>query len=199
MSATSAAFGMRPAYHPSGLDRAQALANGIVSGYATTIYKGSPVKIDVATGAIVIAALGTDAIVGCFAGVEFTDTTGRRRVSNFWPANTSATEIVAYFYTDPAIVYEIQTNGTLAQTSIGQEYDLASTTAPATVTTGLSACMMSTTAASANGSAQMRVIDIAPYPDNAWGDAYVIVRAQIAEHQFGSIYSGGRLYPATIL
>jgi len=64
MSATSAAFGMRPAYHPSGLDRAQALANGIVSGYATTIYKGSPVKIDVATGAIVIAALGTDAIVG---------------------------------------------------------------------------------------------------------------------------------------
>jgi hypothetical protein len=30
----------------------------------------------------------------------------------------------------------------------------------------------------------MRVIDIAPYPDNAWGDAYVIVRAQIAEYQF---------------
>lgn len=198
MSATSAAFGMRPAYHPSGLDRAQALANGIASGYASNIQKGQPVKIDVITGQIQPAAAG-DAFVGCFAGVEFTDTTGRRRVSNFWPASTSATEIVAYFYSDPAIVYEIQTNGTLAQTSIGQEYDLASTTAPATVTTGLSACMMSTTAAGANLSAQMRVIDIAPYPDNAWGDAYVIVRAQIAEHQFGSIYSGGRLYPATIL
>jgi len=196
MSATSAAFGMRPAYHPSGLDRAQALANGIVSGYATTIYKGSPVKIDVATGAIVIAALGTDAIVGCFAGVEFTDTTGRRRVSNFWPANTSATEIVAYFYTDPAIVYEIQTNGTLAQTSIGQEYDLVSVGTGSSV--GLSTCTMSNTAAGANGNAVMRVIDIAPYPDNAWGDAFVIVRAQIAKHQYGAIYSGSRLYPATI-
>lgn len=198
MSATSAAFGMRPAFHPSGLDRAQALANGIASGYASNIQKGQPVKIDVTTGQIQPAA-ASDAFVGCFAGVEFTDTTGRRRVSNFWPASTSATEIVAYFYSDPAIVYEIQTNGTLAQTSIGQEYDLASTTAPATVTTGLSACMMSNTAAGANGNAQMRVIDIAPYPDNAWGDAYVIVRAQIAKHQYGAIYSGGRLYPATIL
>lgn len=197
MSATSAPFGMRPAFHPSGLDRAQALADGIVSGYATTIYKGQPVKIDVTTGQIVVAAAG-DAFVGCFAGVEFTDTTGRRRVSNFWPASTAATEIVAYFYSDPAIVYEIQTNGTIPQTSIGQEYDLASTTAGGS-TTGLSQCMLSNSAAGANGSAQMRVINIAPYPDNAWGDAYVIVRAQIAEHQFGAIYSSGRLYPATIL
>ncbi len=197
MSATSAAFGMRPAFHPSGLDRAHAIANGITSGYATNILKGQPVKIDVSTGAIVVAAAG-DAFVGCFAGVEFTDTTGRRRVSNYWPASTSATEIVAYFYSDPAIVYEIQTNATIAQTAIGQEYDLASTTAGST-TTGLSACMLSTTAAAANASAQMRVIDIAPYPDNAWGDNYVIVRAQIAEHQFGAIYTGSaKAYPVTI-
>jgi len=199
MSATSAPFGMRPAYHPSGLDRAQALANGIVSGYATTIYKGQPVRIDpsATTGQIVVAGAG-EAFVGCFAGVEFTDTTGRRRVSNFWPANTSATEIVAYFYSDPAIVYEIQTNGTLTQASIGQEYDLASTTVGGT-TTGLSQCMLSNSAAAANGSAQMRVVDIAPYPDNAWGDAYVIVRAQIAEHQFGAIYTGSaKAYPITI-
>lgn len=197
MSATSAAFGMRPAFHPSGLDRAQAIANGITSGYATNILKGQPVKIDVSTGAIVVAAAG-DAFVGCFAGVEFTDTTGRRRVSNYWPASTSATEIVAYFYSDPAIVYEIQTNATIAQTAIGQEYDLASTTAGST-TTGLSACMLSTSAAAANASAQMRVIDIGPYPDNAWGDNYVIVRAQIAEHQFGAIYTGSaKAYPVTI-
>jgi hypothetical protein len=28
----------------------------------------------------------------------------------------------------------------------------------------------------------MRIIDIAPYPDNAWGDAYTIVRANISEY-----------------
>ena len=37
MSATNAPFGLRPAFHPSGLDRAQALANGIVSAYANDI------------------------------------------------------------------------------------------------------------------------------------------------------------------
>jgi len=31
---------------------------------------------------------------------------------------------------------------------------------------------------------QVQVLDIAPYPDNDWGDDYVIVRATIAEYQF---------------
>ena len=43
MSATSAPFGMRPSFHPSGLDRAVALADGITSGYASNILKGQPV------------------------------------------------------------------------------------------------------------------------------------------------------------
>ncbi len=44
--------------------------------------------------------------------------------------------------------------------------------------------MLSNSAAAANGSAQMRVVDIAPYPDNAWGDSFTIVRATISEHQY---------------
>ena len=46
MSATSAPFGLRPAFHPSGLDRAQALANGISSAFATDIFKGQPVRYE---------------------------------------------------------------------------------------------------------------------------------------------------------
>ena len=42
MSATNAPFGLRPAFHPSGLDRAQALAGGIASAYNTDILKASP-------------------------------------------------------------------------------------------------------------------------------------------------------------
>ena len=43
MSSTNAPFGMRPAFHPSGLDRASALADGILSTYSTDILKGQPV------------------------------------------------------------------------------------------------------------------------------------------------------------
>lgn len=191
MSATSAPFGLRPAFHPSGLDRAQALANGIQAvstsgnvsaGYATTILKGQPVKMNTA-GYIEVAGAG-DAFLGPFAGVEWTDATGRRRVSNYWPASESfqVGSVVAYFYSDPNIVYEIQTDGTVAQSTLGGEADLSNTTAGST-TTGLSQATLSNTVVG-SGTAQMRIIDIAPYPDNAWGDSFVIVRATIAEYQF---------------
>jgi len=207
MSATSAPFGLRPAFHPSGLDRAQALANGIEAvsvsgnvalGYATTILKGQPVKMN--TGGYIVVAGTGDAFLGAFAGVEWTDSTGRRRVSNYWPANESfqVGSVVAYFYSDPNIVYEIQTDGTVAQTIIGAEADLTNTTAGST-TTGLSQATLSATPVAADSSAQMRIIDIAPYPDNAWGDAYVIVRAQIAEFQYGGINVSGTVsYPVAI-
>jgi hypothetical protein len=199
MSSTNAPFGLRPAFHPSGLDRATALSNGIpiVStsgntnlGYATTILKGQPVKFTT-SGVLNVAAAG-DAFVGAFAGVEWTDSTGRRRVSNYWPASESfqTGSVVAYFYNDPNIVYEIQTDGTVDQTILGAETDLSNTTAGST-TTGLSQCTLSATPVAAGSTAQMRVINLAPYADNAWGDTYVIVQAQIAEYQFAGVAGTG--------
>ena len=185
MSATSAPFGLRPAFHPSGLDRAQALADGIVSTYASNILKGQPVKY--ATSGTIAAAAAGDAFSGAFAGVEWTDTTGRRRVSNYWPANTAyqTGSCVAYFYNDPNIVYEIQSDGTLAQTSIGDMADLSNVTDGSAVT-GLSQATLSNSLVGAGNSAQMLILDIAPYPDNAWGDDYVIVRAKINESQINA-------------
>jgi len=202
MSATSAPFGLRPAYHPSGLDRAQGLANIIESGYAQDLLKGQAVKLDTANTGYIVRAAGTDAIYGVFDGVEWTDTTGRRRVSNYWPANTAyqTGSLIAYIWTDPQVVYEIQANGSIAQTAIGQEFDITSPYAGST-TTGLSQSLMDTTAASVNTSRVLRVIDLAPYPGNAWGDLYTIVRVQIAKFQYNGTYDTGAtavVYPVTI-
>jgi hypothetical protein len=193
MSATNAPFGMRPAFHPSGLDRAQALAGGIVSGYSSDILKGQPVKY--VTGGTIEQVTGTEAFVGAFAGVEWTDTTGRRRVSNYWPANTAyqTGSCVAYFYNDPNIVYEIQADGPVAQSSIGDEADFVNLTAGST-TTGLSQCRLNSSLAGANNVGQMRIVDIAPYPGNDWGDAFTIVRVTVAEHQFAQVRVGGANY-----
>jgi hypothetical protein len=179
MSATNAPFGLRPVYHPTGLDRAIALANGITSGYNQNLLKGQPVEL---SGGVIVRSDGTDTIQGAFDGVEFTDTTGRRRVSNYWPASTSATNIVAYFYQDQQIVYEIQSDGPVSQTAIGSQFDITNPYAGST-TTGLSAATMSSSGTT-SGNNLLRVIDIAPYPDNNWGDPYVIVRVQISQQQF---------------
>ena len=183
MSSVSAPFGLRPSFHPSGLDRAVALAGGIASGYNTGILKGQPVALDT-NGNIIIATAGS-AYQGAFAGVEWTDTSGRRQISNQWPANTAyqTGSCVAYYYSDPNIVYDIQANGSLAQTSIGDQANFASATAGST-TTGLSQCMISTSLVGSSAVGDMRIIGLYPGVDNAWGDAYTVVQVQVSRSQY---------------
>ena len=191
MSATSAPFGLRPAFHPSGLDRAQALANGIPSGYSSDILKGQPVLYVAGSGVIEPVNATGDAVSGAFAGVEWTDTTGRRRVSNYWPANTAyqTGSCVAYFYNDPNIVYEIQADGSVAQTSIGLDANFSNFAAGSNVT-GLSQATLNASVLSTGVQGQVQILDIAPYPDNDWGDNFTIVRVQVARRQIAAVVPG---------
>ena len=191
MSATNAPFGLRPAFHPSGLDRAQALAGGIPSAYNTDILKGQAVLYVAGSGVIEPVNATGDALSGAFAGVEWTDTTGRRRVSNYWPANTAyqTGSCVAYFYNDPNIVYEIQADGSVAQTSIGLDANFSNFAAGSNVT-GLSQATLNASVLSTGVQGQVQILDIAPYPDNNWGDAYTIVRVQVARRQIAAVVPG---------
>lgn len=179
MSATSAPFGLRAVYSPSGVVRPAAYT--ITSGYATTIYSNQPVKIvpsSTGEGTIAAAAVG-DRFIGTFCGVEFTDTDGRRRVSNKWTASTSATDIVCYVTLDPTIVYEIQSNAALTVADIGKQFDFTAASGSAVV--GNSTQMLDVASAAANAS--LRLLGITPGSDNAFGDTYVIAQVQISEHQ----------------
>ena len=180
MSATSAPFGLRPAYSPSGTVRPTAMT--IRSTYASDILQNQPVKIvpsSTGEGTIAVAAVN-DRFIGTFQGVEFTDSDGRRRYSNKWTASTTGTDIVAYVTIDPTIVYEIQSNATLAVTDIGKQFDFT-TAGTGNTTVGISAMMLD--AASAATNAAFRLLGISPGPDNNWGDTYVIAQVQISEHQ----------------
>ena len=183
MSATSTPFGLRPSFHPSGLDRAVALADGIASGYNTGILKGQPVALNT-SGNIVASAAGA-AFQGAFAGHEWTDVDGRRRISNQWTANTTyvAGSQVTYYYSDPNIVYDIQANGSLAQSSIGDQANFASITAGST-TTGLSQCMISTSLVGSGNVGDLRIIGLSNGVDNAWGDAFTVVQVQVSRSQY---------------
>jgi len=191
MSATNAPFGLRPAFHPSGLDRAQALAGGIPSAYNTDILKGQAVLYVAGSGVIEPVNATSDPLSGAFAGVEWTDTTGRRRVSNYWPANTAyqTGSCVAYFYNDPSIVYEIQADGSVARSALGLDANLSNFAAGSNVT-GLSQATMVATPLSTGAQGQVQILDIAPYPDNNWGDAYTIVRVQVARRQIAAVVPG---------
>lgn len=177
MSTLSAPFGLKPDYHPSGIIRPAVYS--ILSGYATGILQNQPVKIGT-NGTIEAAAIG-DRFIGTFEGVQYTDTAGVRRYNNQWTASTAGTDILATVTLDPAQVYQIQANATMAVATIGEQFDFTTVTAGST-TTGLSALMLDVASSAANAS--LRVIGLTPAADNAWGDAFPIVLVQISEHQF---------------
>jgi hypothetical protein len=183
MSATNAPFGLVPSFHPSGLDRAVALTDGIASTYNTAILKGQPVQLD--TNGNLIIATTSSSLQGAFAGVQWTDTTGRVRISNNWPANTAyiTGSCIAYYYSDPQIVYLIQADGPVSQTGLGDQANFSNIAAGST-TTGLSQCTANSSLVGAASTGQLKIVGLGNGLDNAWGDAYTVIQVQINKSQF---------------
>jgi hypothetical protein len=213
MSTTFKPFGLKPVYHPSGLDRAVPFVgtNTFVTGTTFTapyslsggqsFFQYQPVSLT-ATGQLTIAnqtaASGT--VYGVFDGVEYTTAEGRRTVGKSASKATldAATQIVFWIFSDPALVYEAQVNGSASTGSIGRQYNF-DTTAGSTVTDGYTigtgGAGFSTTALLATPVAttvqgQVRVVGLGrevSYPSgelNAWGDTFTIVQVQIANNTF---------------
>src|ERR1044071_1578787 len=131
---TYAPFGLRPAYHTSGVIRPGPLAL-IQSAYGTNIYQGYPVVIGT-DGYMTAVAAGDDNLWnGVFSGVEYnTNIGGLGRVyDNKWVAGTTmitnADQRAYYTADDVGVVYEIQCNAALgatealARAAIGEQYD----------------------------------------------------------------------------
>lgn len=181
MTTTLAPFGLKPVFHPTGISRPQALDGGITSGYASSIFLGDPVRIPSGTGVLAVST-GSDTILGSFAGCEYTDTFGRTHEQASWAANTVATNIRAYFHSDPFVVYAIQSSGSLAQTAIGNQAD--TTIGSGSTVTQVSAATIGTSLAGGGASKQLRILGLFPLDGNAWGDTYTIVLVNISKHQF---------------
>jgi hypothetical protein len=181
MSSVNAPFGLRAAFKSGGIVASTPLQNTIASAYAANIYQGAPVKIGT-NGTLELAAVG-ERFVGVFEGVYYIPTTGRPVFDNKWISGTVlATGTIAYaFYTaDQQITFEIQANGSMTQTNMGQQFDMTTTSA-GNATTGQSSVSLDTASSAANAS--LRVVGITPGPDNDWGDAFTVVQVQISEHQ----------------
>lgn len=184
MSSTNAPFGLKPLSHPSGVIRHK--DGSIASGYATAIYKNSPVK-EASDGTIQAAAVN-DRFVGAFVGCEFTDTARNRRyVQNNWPASTVSPDAVCYYTADPDTLYAIQANGSIPATAVGEQADFAAVTGNSV--TGISTATISSTTSTT--AATLAVDGLVRTQDNAWGDSFTVVRVRIAKHQYVASASAG--------
>ena len=211
MATTFKPFGLKPAYHPSGLDRATPFVgtNTYIAGTTYTapyslsagqaFYQYQPVALT-ASNQLTIAAADTTPVFGVFDGVEFTDSQGRRSVAK-WAAKTTldaATDIVFWIFSDPELVYEAQVEGSAGTGSIGQQYNFSATAGYTTASgnaignggAGFSTTALAATAVANGSQGQVRVVGLGrevaypPGETNQWGDAYTIVQVKIANNSF---------------
>ena len=215
MSATFQPFGLKPVYHPSGLDRAVPFVgtNTYVPGTSysapyslssgQSFWQFQPVAIT-SSGQLTIAnqTASSGKVYGVFDGVEYTNSDGRRSVAKYAAKTTldASTNIVFWIFTDPALVYEAQVNGSATSAAIGQEYNF-DTTSGSSVTdgyaignggAGFSTTALLATAVGSGNQGQVRVVGLGrevAYPagnTNQWGDAYTIVQVVISNNTFAA-------------
>ena len=192
MANKDAAFGMRPvkmiggAPYTGGQSRYRIAAN-----YDTAIFQGDMVAQVTGGGIEVHADGGTVPIVGVFNGFQYTDpTTGEQKFSNFYPASTNASDIIAFVIDDPMVVFEIQCNAAFPVADLFGNFDIVYTSAGST-TTGISGAELNVSDGATTATLSLKCIDISEAPENSDDSSDATnVLVVIQNHIFGQKSAG---------
>lgn len=145
----------------------------IASGYNTDTFYGDFVAL-VAAGTVEKAAVTTAVVtgtVGVFVGCAYTDpTTKQPTFSQYWPAGTAADDAVAYVCDDPKLVFQMQADGSIAQTGLGNNVQAISTAGSTSV--GRSKNALDASSINTTNTFPLRIIDFVDGPDSAVGDSF---------------------------
>ena len=167
MANKDAAFGLRPVGKlGSDINNAGTSKYIILDGYGTAIYKGDPVLL-ANDGTIQVQNAATTNNIGVFNGCFYNDpTTQKPTWKNYYPGSITPTvgDIEAFVYDDPNQLFLIQDAGTLAQTNVGNNADIATYVAGSTIN-GQSKVELSATAAAT--AATFRIVRISEDPENS--------------------------------
>ena len=187
MANNDAAFGMRPSrmigggVYTGGQSRYRIAAN-----YGTSIFQGDMVA-QVTGGTVEVHADGgTVPIVGVFNGCMYTDpTTSEQVFSNYYPASTNASDIIAFIIDDPNVVFEIQADAAFPIADLFGNFDIVYTSAGSTVT-GISGAELKVADGGTATTLSIKAIDISGDPENSdVASANTNVLVVIQNHIFG--------------
>ena len=186
MANTDAAYGLRAVRHLNGSCLATNVYT-IATGYATNLFRGDPVE-GLADGSIQQAAAENVDNLGVFKGCEYVDANGNQVYRSYWPASTTATNIVAHVYDDPNIVFAVQSDAT--GVAAADVHNLADWEIVAGDTkTGQSAVNLDISAGMAGTGKAIRILRLVDDGENAWG-AYSDVEVVFGEHALKGVVSG---------
>ncbi len=145
----------------------------IANAYSTSIFYGDFVKL-VSSGTVEKAAVTTAVVagtVGIFVGCSYTDpTTKQPTYSQYFPASTAADDIMAYVVDDPKVLFQMQGDGSIAQTALGNNISAISTAGSTSI--GRSRNALDASSAATTNTLPLRVVDFVDGPSSAVGDSF---------------------------
>lgn len=185
MSAVLQPFGLKPVYHPTGIDRPVRFdatfwtgsANTKFYNSATTFYEYQPLTISAAGVVDAVASVASAStntqIYGIFMGAEYNTGTGERRVTKYFvdglASSTGDANVWFWILTQPDVTFEIQAEGSISNGAIGGQFNF-SATAGRTPTSGIligtgggagfSTCALNPTEVATGAQGQVRVTNL---------------------------------------
>ena len=197
MSATATPYGFKPVNEIGGLPYAGSTRQiKIASGYASNIYYGQVVSI-VAAGTIQVVTTNGDnstpfpaGTIGVFVGCTYTNpSTKQLTFAQYFPTGTVASDAMAYVIDDYNTLFQVQADGSLAQTVLGSNAILAAvqSTSTGSTSTGNSTTALSASVATTSGYA-FRIVDFVESTTSTVGDAYtdVLVKFNPVAHSYNN-------------
>jgi len=187
------AFGFRPVMHGAGGTPARLgeypIADTTGTGYGTSIGYGDLVKL-VGAGTIELATAG-DQMLGIFMGCRYVASDGSYVYKKNWVASTAVKtgSIYALVYDDPHGIYEVMSDTSTTQASVGLFADLV-----ASAVSSLGISTMSISHGASEDSLQIvKVVTGKPVRDSNGKQAesttgtYAIVHVRPVQHQLSGV------------
>ncbi|MBC8368296.1 hypothetical protein H8E52_12890 [bacterium] len=186
MASTAAPYGFVPVNRIGGYENGSFRQFKLTNSYGTSIFFGDIAELD--DNGLIIADQNATSTrpIGVFQGCSYTDPTLKYKLFNqMWLASVSAMDILAHVADDPNQLFQVQSDATMAQTTLGNNVEII-TYAAGNTSIGKSILAVDGANAATTNTFPFRVIDFVDGPDSAVGDAYtdVIVRWAFGIHQY---------------
>ena len=200
MASTASPYGFRAVNELGGLPYAGSTRQFLIdpAGYNTNIFNGSIVRINTSGYLNIVTTNGDDSTpfpagtIGVFVGCSFVNAQGQTIYSQYYPANTASVNgsaITAYVVDDDRAVFQVQANGSMAQTTLGNNVFLANAQSTSTGSTTTGNSNIAVSSSSQTGTAAFRIVGFANVPGfSTVGDAYtdLLVKFNPGYHSYSN-------------
>ncbi len=180
MATVAAYYGLEPVYDAGGSVTGQITSYPLTANVATGFFNGDLVHMAIGALTPITATPTTSQAAttpwGIFVGAQWINASGQPQYTNYFPADgytsySAYGTITLMVCTDPDIRFKVRADGPITQARIGLNVQLGNFSAGSTAT-GQSAVNAVASSVATTNTFGVKIIDIAPGPNNAAGDAY---------------------------